>query len=200
MAVGGSVDGKRRYDLAIRYFIIGQIGFFVALMICILFLPQGLTANGGFTYFGKHSATIIPYRFAYLFSGLFTLLSALILPNYRPFKAIRVVFILMLFFLLGLVFTTSTIRYISHFHVSLGTTLFVSQLVFGFWLAAIVRQMPRNTALFIALFIGGLISLLSLVEVIPYLLEGQMLFLLSFAALVTSALIGLRAAVKKTDI
>ena len=168
----------------------------MALMVCILLLPQGLTANHGFSYYGEHPVTMVPYRLAFLISGIFTLLCALYLPNNRPFRVMKIVFFLMLPFLLGLVFTTSSAtQLISQIHVGIGTSLFVSQLVLGFWLASFICSVPRNTVLLVLLLFGGFISLLSLLDIMPYLMQGQILFQLAFGALTASTLIELRTTV-----
>ncbi len=58
------------------------------------------------------------------------------------------------------------------------------QFVFGVWLARLVGHDRLNLLLLILLFVGGLASLLALLSIIHYLLEGQILFQLALGLLV----------------
>lgn len=82
----GTADdrARRKYDLAIGALIAALAGFFLLLSICVWMEPAGLWANHGFSYYGDLPDTLLPYRLAFFLAGMFTLLSALLLPNVMP--------------------------------------------------------------------------------------------------------------------
>ncbi|HOS44399.1 MAG TPA: hypothetical protein PK794_11945, partial [Armatimonadota bacterium] len=78
-------------------------------------------------------------------------------------------------------------------HVRIGTVLFVLQGLLALWLAGIVQRDGRNLALVLVLLLGAAITVASLYVVIPYLIHGQVLYLLAFGAIVVRALLGVCA-------
>lgn len=184
-----AIENQNLYQRAIRFFIYGQLGFLLFLLVCIILQPRGLLANHGFSYYGDYARTTLPYRLAFLAVGILSYVSSLFFPPAMPFRAIRFAFRLMLPLLLGIVVTTAPARPdLDRIHVPLGVVLFVLQVSLSFWLALYVCKDRRNYALLALLTVGGVLSLLALLKVIPYLIEGQMLFQLAFALLTIHSL------------
>ena len=97
-------------------------------------------------------------------------------------------------FLFALVITTTTGHpRISALHVRIGTALFVLLFVVACWLALGPVRDRFNAACLLIQSVGGVISWLALRAVIPYLIQGQVVFELAFGGLVLHTLIVLRA-------
>ncbi|OPZ87334.1 MAG: hypothetical protein BWY76_00516 [bacterium ADurb.Bin429] len=185
---------QQREFAAICLFGYAQIAFFLFLSLCVFMLPQGLRANHGFSFYGEQPQTRLFYQLAFVTSGLFVLFSALTMPAVATFRAVRIVFLFMLPLFLGVVLTTSSHSpAISLLHVRIGTVLFVLQGLLALWLALIVHRDWRNLALVAILLLGAAITLASLYVIIPYLIHGQVLYLLTFGVIVVYSLTRLRA-------
>lgn len=185
---------------AIGYFIAGQLGFFAALVVCVLMLPQGLFANHGFSYYGDYASTTLPYRLAFLVCGVCTLLASFALPPAMPFRAISYAFRLMPVLYLGIVITTvphaaPNSAVMDNIHRAVGVTLFVLQFALSAWLARRNGADRLTLLLVLLLFAGGLASLLAMLYIIHYLIEGQLLFQLAFALLIIRGLYRMRGEV-----
>ncbi|HEY3376744.1 MAG TPA: hypothetical protein VGL77_04550 [Armatimonadota bacterium] len=186
-----------RAQWAFRYFLAGQLGFWALLLVCVLLLPQGLLANHGFTYYGKYALTLAPYRLAFIVSGLGTLLASFYLPAQRPFRVLAWAFRLMAPLLYALVVTTAADNWaLGLIHVKFGETLFLLQTALAAWLALFLCPDRRNRVLLLLLVLGGLASIITLNDILPYLIEAQILFQLAFGLLVLQSLakLGNRAA------
>jgi len=189
-----SSTDPQHFQQAIRYFITGQVGFFLLLLLCIVMIPEGVTENRGFSFYGDNGYTVVPYSLALLISAVFILLSAGRLPDGPPFRLIK--FSLRVTVpLLGLIVisTYSLAPLVIALHIGFGVALFVVQLLFAGWLGFFVCRDRRNYLLLTLLFGGGLVSLLSLTHVITYLIWGQIGYQLAFGFLVVHTLKMLRA-------
>ncbi len=178
---------------ALIYFVLGQLSFFAALVVCLLLLPQGLWANHGFSYYGDYAITTLPYRLAFLVCGGGTLLASFFLPRGMPCRVLKYAFWLMPVLYLGIVITTvphaaPNSALLDNIHRGIGVTLFVLQFGLGAWLAGRNLRDGINQLLLVLLFLGGLASLLALLYIIHYLIEAQMFFQLAFALLILRAL------------
>ena len=191
-----STYGAAQYRLAIGYFIAGQVGFFALLLVCILMLPQGVTMNRGFSYYGDIERTVIPYSLAFLVSGIFSLLASLYLPDNMPFRVIKYTLRLMLPLLGVIVITTFSLAPLPvAIHIGFGVALFSIQFLFAAWLGLFIQADHLNHAFCVLLFAGGIISLCSLLHLLAYLIWGQIIFQLAFGLLVAHTLVALRAKV-----
>jgi hypothetical protein len=184
---------KRKYDLALRYFIIGQVGFYAFLIVCVLLEPSGLKGFSGFSHYGDVWRTALAYRAAFLSTTVFTLLSSFYLPDVIPFKALRFTFRVMIMLLFGIVITTGTFNAtINNIHIGIGVALFLLQLIVGSWLAIYACRDRWNITLLILAYLGSLFALVALLRIVPFLIEGQVTFELMFALLVIRSLVMLR--------
>ena len=187
-----STGDLRKFDRAIRYLTYGQFGFFFSLVVCVLLSPQGLLANHGFTYYGEHARTVVPYGLAFGVCGLCTLLSTWYLPDGRPFRVIKFALRLLLPLLCAVAITASNQPSLGKLHVRFGEALFGLQFGMSAWLALDIHKDWRNAAYLLLLFCSGLASLLAVYNVIPYLIEGQIIFQLAFGVVVIYTLGKLR--------
>ena len=182
-----------RYNQAIRYFLYGQLGFLLGLAVCVALLPSGLGMNRGFSYYGDVPLTLLPYSLAFLAIAIFTLLASYALPDAAPFRVIKIVFRCTMPLLFLIVLSTLSLDpLVIQIHITCGVTLFILQVLFATWLAFLVCRGWRNALLYVLLFAGGLVSLLSLSHVITYLIHGQVVFQLAFGGLVLNTLAQLR--------
>ena len=183
----------QRYNQAIRFFIYGQAGFYLALFVCVLLLPRGLVVNHGFTYYGENTLTMIPFGLAFLTSGVFTLASSLYLPRAMPFRMVKIAFWLMIPLLLAIMLTTSSVNmFLNHIHLKFGEALFILQAVMCFWMGLVVCRNLTNYLLLLLLVISGVVSIVAVNDIIPYLIEGQVAYQLVFGLLVVHTMSKLR--------
>jgi hypothetical protein len=188
---------NRHYNRAIYSAGVGLVGFFLCLVISVFILPEGLRTNRGFSYYGDMPETRLLYRLAFVICGACMLLSSVSLPRTMPFKVIRVALWLMFPLLFGVVLTTGYPGnpVIVNIHRAIGVTLFVTQVALASWLALFVCRDRLNLTLYVLLLLGGVLSLLGLLGILRYLIQGQVLFLLAFGAVLVYSLVRLRVRV-----
>ncbi|MEI7831776.1 MAG: hypothetical protein WCJ56_01040 [bacterium] len=195
-----------KYDWALRSIIYGLCGFFICLVFSVVRLPEGITANRGFSYYGDYAETYLFFRIAFLSVGASMLLASFYLPRVKPFQAMRVSFWIMFVLLCGVAFTT--VPGTTKFHIMhkcFGIPLFIFQFVFGTWLALKISKTRANVVFFLVLLVGDICSLLGLLyqhdaygglyPLFPYLLHSQILFQAAFSAILLYTLYRLRGSV-----
>ncbi len=183
-------DGdRRRIRQAIRFIFFGLLSFFLCLFISVLILPEGLWTNRGFSYYGDMDATVWLYRLAFLLCGIFLLLAAKALPARMPFAIVRIACWILFPLLVGIVLTTVPNNpALARIHRGIGVTLFIAQLLLDSWLALVVCRDRYSRWLFSLLLLGAVMSLLGVLNIVPYLLESQTIFLLVFGTLLLYSL------------
>ncbi len=194
-----TTNDSARYQWAIRSIVYGLVGFFVLLVCAVVRLPEGITANRGFSYYGDYRETVPYFRAAFGCCGASMLLASFLLPRGKPFAAMRVSFWIMFVLICGVAFTT--VPGTTQFHIMhkcFGIPLFIFQFCFGTWLALFVSKTRVNVTLFLVLLLGDIASLLGLLylqdanPLFPYLLHSQVLFQAAFGAIVVYSLWQLR--------
>jgi len=188
------------YRWAIGYVCAGLSSFFLCLITSVVILPAGLWVNRGFSFYGDMASTVLPYRLAFLLCGTCLLLSAQSLPAPMPFRVMRVALRVMFPLLVGVMITTvPNSPALDQVHRGIGVTLFLVQFSLGGWLSLVVHRDRCNLAFFLLLLFGGVLSLLGLLNVLPYLIEGQAVFLLAFGLVVVYTMARLRIGVTRTS-
>ncbi len=181
----------------VKYLLSGYICFFALLLVCIILLPQGLLVNHGISYFGDNDNTRIFYILAFAVLGIFMLLGAWSLPGERQLRPVRWSLFLYALLLYGIAISTYTIYpRLGVWHVPFGITLFVLQFALASWLVFAVDNNKINRTLYVVQFVGGVISLLSLLHVTTYLIEGQIIYQLMFGSLLIRSLVRIGATTK----
>lgn len=177
---------------AVRYAVYGQVCFYGDLLVAVILKPQGLTANGGISYYGIYAETILPYILALLGSAYFTIKAAeqFTSPSLSVLKHSLTAMGLLI---VGVMVTPDSLSaFMDGLHRACGIALFVLQLLLSFWL---IMRLRYNFWAFILTgleFAGGLASFAWLSPHHGYLLESQIVFQLSFGGLLIYALRQLR--------
>jgi hypothetical protein len=175
-------DVKRRYLL--RYVIYGEISFFLSLFIVVVLRPAGLTANSGISYYSTIPVTIAPYLLGLAASSYFLWRSADFLPTDPVHRTVGRALRCCAIFLVGLALSPDIPHnLISGVHMVFGGLLFLTELALSIWL--VLKLAPRRRDwLFVITQVGvGIVCLLSLINILPWQIEGQIIFQLAFGTL-----------------
>jgi hypothetical protein len=166
-----------------RYIIYGQICFYLGLVICAILKPVGLTNNGGISYYGIYSLTILPYCLALLGPSYFCIKFALQL-NSPGTLIVNYTLAAISLLTVGLVITPDTWgRFMADAHVTFGSILFSLQLLFSGWLIIRMRYNGWAIALSLVELAAGVASFIYLAPKNGYLIESQIVFQISFGLL-----------------
>lgn len=172
----------------VRYLIIGQICFYLGLLLCILIRPEGLAANDGISYYGIYRSTILPFIIALLGSSVFCIRAGLELSK-DSFKFLRYGLIIIGVLTLGVLLTPYTLSiFISDLHQDFGAMLFVCQLIISGWVAQKLNYDLRALGLVLIEFLGGLLAYYYLKPANGFLLQSQVLFQIGFSLLAVYSL------------
>jgi len=183
-ATAGNSD-QRKCQRANWYFCAGLVGFFLCLFASVAIEPAGLWVNHGFSFYGDLPVTKPLYWLGFFLCITCLLLSSLSLPARMPFLVVRMGLQVIALLLVGVVVTTvpNSPAYDQVHHI-IGVVLFIMQFLLSGWLALVIHRDRANLTFFLLLLLGGVLSLLGLLNILPYLLEGQTVFLLAFGLVV----------------
>jgi hypothetical protein len=165
-----------------RYFSYSWAGLFGSLLICALLDPQVVVKNEGISYFGNHWITLLPFAIGMGIASYFVYRAAYLLPlrNARQHlikEALTTISIL----LVGVVVTPFSINtFLNACHTLISGALFILELLLAGWL---VLQTPRSWLHYGLLLVqsaGALLAMLSLAEVVHFMLTGQLLTQIAF--------------------
>ena len=174
---------------AVRSVIYGEVGFFVFLIIQIILRPAGLTANSGVSYYSAIKATIIPYTIGFLVAAYYLLQSASLLKNTNYLKIISRALRLCACLLLAMVVAPDiTHSVVSAIHTLIGASLFITELALAIWLAVYICPNWFNRALATIQLGAGIICFFSIIEMLTWQIEGQIVFQLVFGILVARSI------------
>lgn len=171
-----------------RLLILSQVSFFGFLAVCILLIPEGLAANRGISFYGAHPADILPLGLGFLTSSYFLLQAARTMPSHTPAERLAIIALrLMTVLIIGVLITPYSLGYIVDvIHTIIGAALFILQLAMAIWLLAVIVPDWQTVALLVTQLAGGFISLFSLINILPFLIQGQILFQVAFGLLLTT--------------
>lgn len=175
---------------AARYVLYGQACFYGGLLICAVLKPQGLTANGGISYYGIYSETILPYALALAGSAYFLIKTA---ELYKQPSQKIICYALTAFGLLtiGVLITPDSLNPVwlwDGVHRAFGIPLFSLQLLFSGWLVVHLRYRFWAVLLIAVEFAGGLFSLIWLSPIHGWSFESQVVFQAGFGGLLIYSL------------
>jgi hypothetical protein len=171
-----------------RQLLLGQLGFFACLSVCVAIDRAGLNDNHGWSYYGGRSETFLPYMLGFLVLILLLGRSARLLElagaTLRLAGALR---LLALLLLLDLATPDTVNGFFYWAHNVASTLLFLFEFCLGIVLVATVVPSHFGAALFAVQLAGGLIAMFSQLQVLPILGIGIFLFQASFGALLVVA-------------
>lgn len=170
---------------AARYVIYGQACFYTGLLICVILKPQGLTANGGISYYGVYRETILPYVLALLGPAYFLIKTAELYTESSQ-KLIRYTLTAFGLLTIGVLITPDSL--IDGIHRAFGIPLFSFQLLFSLWLVLRLDYKPLAILLAAMEFAGGLFSLIWLSPIHGWSFESQVIFQAGFGGLLVYSL------------
>jgi len=166
---------------AARYFLIGYTGWFISVVVCIFLLPHSLVANGGISYFSDHTITAVPYSAGVLLLAFFSYKVAQALPRNSQ-KVMRAGFKIFSVLLIAVVAIPYGINFtFEYIHTLLSATLFLFQFIIMWWLAFKVRWDGISLLLLVLLAAEMIATVMYLGPRKGYLLEGELIFQLTFA-------------------
>jgi hypothetical protein len=176
----------------------GLTMFAVSLAACIAMTADGVTHNHGWSFYGSNDATLVPYAVGFVACCAFFWRAAAMLSASGADEVAAGVRLLVGFLLLDLLTPDTLNAFFYWAHVAASVLLFLFE--FAFAAALAFRTLPGTAragaarALFGAQFAGGLLAMLSQLELVPALSEGMVVFQAAFGALLVLAASSLRAA------
>jgi hypothetical protein len=181
-----------------RNLVYGLALFAASLGMCIAMTADGVIHNHGWSFYGSNDATLVPYAFGFVGCCAFFWRAAAMLAAGGADDVATGVRLLVGFLLLDLLTPDSLNAFFYWAHVAASVLLFLFEFAFA---AALAFRMMRSTAragaarmLFGAQFAGGLLAMLSQLEIVPALSEGMVVFQAAFGAVLVLAANSLRAA------
>lgn len=180
----------------VRYVILGQVGLFFFLIVCIILMPRFLFERdeGGLSNYGTYVKTVVPYSFALGLSGLLNLKAAASM-DYPTKASQRLRKVLATLGVGGIIVLLSTYPYklntvLADMHIGLSVLLFTFELMAGVWFVRVVVNNKLAIALLGVQVVGFLLILSSTIGFIRILLLAQMLTSLAFGVLMVRAVAG----------
>jgi len=177
-------------SVAARSLVSAQIAFFGFLLLCIAITDDGVAHNHGFSFYGSHPSTLVPYALGFLVcSGLLARAATLLDReggelNTRLALGVRIVVLLLLFDLL----TPDTLNsFFYDAHIVASVLLFLFEAAFGLWIVTRVALNQATGFLYALQIAGGIFAGLSQLQWIGLLSEGILVFQLCFGVLLVAA-------------
>ncbi len=172
----------------VQSILIGYLGFFVGMLVCILIRPEGLMADQGFSYFGGFINTGLISLLSYLWTSMFLYWAAQLLERENPKKlryiAVCLKVMAVLIILIGL--TPHTI--LDQIHKVFGSALFILQLGLSFVFVSQKEFAKFRLLLIFVELASGIASAYYLPLDKGYLLETQFLYQLAFFGILLNVL------------
>lgn len=157
------------------FVIAGQLSLWVGISLCYLLTPGPVHATEhGVSNYGVYKPTATLYTITFLLVALCTLLASYITVRQSRHLAVLLHTIAMLYVVV--LISTYVYRH-SHalrdIHILSTSVLYLVQFLASLWLVWQLRTNPVIIALFFIQIAGSILSLISLLEVVPLLLIGQ---------------------------
>jgi hypothetical protein len=172
-----------------RNLLYGQLLFFCCLTLCVLIVPQGVSSNNGWSYYGGDPKTIAPYALGFLGCAFFASRAAAALDAgpHAPRGLGPGLRALVAFFLLDLLTPDVINSFFYVAHIVASVFLFVAELAYGAWLVRLGLGGRTAVVLLGIQFAGGIVAMLSEVQWLGVLSAGILVFQAAFAALLVVA-------------
>jgi hypothetical protein len=157
-------------------------------LVCIYRAPKPVGTTDGLSWFGVTGVTVVEYGITLLVAAALMLRAAAPLatvPGLRPARAALVACATLLPLMLATPYTLNT--FMNWTHMTIGSVLFVLQLVLSAWLWWARARTPVVLGLFTVELLAGVICFTSLIDLDAWMLQGQLLFQVAFTACVALA-------------
>jgi len=166
---------------AVQSVVWAQVLFCVCLLVSIILKPAGLAANDGISYYGIYARTFIPFAIGLLGAAYCYFRAARSMAN----AVLKPALILSSLLTVVIVFTPYSLNGVTDWlHTAAGSVLFSLQLLLSFWLVATLRFDIRAILLAVIELLSGILCFVYLRPAHGFLIQCQILFQLSFGALV----------------
>lgn len=167
---------------AIRYFLTGQALLFASVLINILILPEGLTANDGMSYYSGQAPTALIYIIGTIGCAWFAYKTARCFPNEPTFQKFMYSSALILVLLAPIPYGINNT--FEELHTVISAGLFVWQFIFAGWAVFGVIKSQSGYFLYGSLAAAGLLAIMYLAPRRGFLIGGEIAFQLIFAAVI----------------
>ncbi len=162
----------------------GQLSLFTSLVASSFLLPDALSANDGFSFFGANARTVMPYTIGLLLSALFSVLFALALPKTRDYFPAKLGFQCLALLLLSMTLIQYNLSGSFYgLHTSIGAALFFLEVALAAWMVFKLRWDSINVSSLALMVIAGIASGLYLRPTVGLLLQSQVVFQIFFAVI-----------------
>lgn len=158
-------------------------------LICIERAPRPIPTTDGLSWFGVVRATVLEYGLTLLVTAALMLRAAAPLaavPALRPARRGLTACAALLPAMVATPYTLNTA--LNWIHMTVGSVLFVVQLLLSAWLWWARARTPSVLALLVVEFLAGVVCFSSLIDLDAWMLHGQLVFQLAFAACVAVAI------------
>lgn len=165
--------------------LLGQACLLGGLLMCVVLKPRGLTANDGISYYGTFRLTVAPYAVALLGSTLF-IWRALhqVAPALPALAYVRGMASCLAAMSVGVVLTPYSANIAFDWvHTALGTAVFALQLLLAMRLHGWNGGDAWSTGFLMTQFVSGVFCAVFVLPKHGFLIQGQLVFQLSFGAL-----------------
>ena len=176
----------------IIYLLCSQASLFMGLFLCVLLKPKYVLGSnqGGVSNFATDRQTILPFTLALLLDAIFTLLAS------RQLREARSTYSLLINMLLGLAvwlvvvllssYSYKQSNFLHRLHFLCGIILVSFEAVLGILLLIYMRRDVLAYLAIIVQYIGDIICILSLRNIVQRLFLGQVIASIGFAILLCS--------------
>jgi hypothetical protein len=157
-------------------------------LVCIYRAPKPVATTEGLSWFGVTRATVVEYAVTLLVTAALMIRAAAPLaavPSLRPARIGLVACAAFLPLMLATPYTLNTV--LNWTHMTIGSVLFITQLLVSGWLCWARARTPVALTLFAVEFLAGLVCLTSLIDLDAWMLEAQLVFQVAFTACVAVA-------------
>jgi hypothetical protein len=159
-------------------------------LVCVYRAPKPVDTTDGLSWFGVTRATVLEYGITLLVSAALMLRAAAPLaavPALLPARAGLLTCAALLPLMLATPYTLNT--FMNWTHMTIGSALFVTQLLLSGWLWWARARTPIVLTLLAVELLAGLTCFTSLLDLDTWMLQGQLVFEVAFTACVALAVV-----------
>ncbi|MGZ4598153.1 MAG: hypothetical protein ACXV3V_14620 [Actinomycetes bacterium] len=174
----------------VRYLLTAGAVMAAGVLVCIDRAPKPVSTGDGLSWFGVTRQTVLGYGITLLVTAALMLRAAAplaALPSLRPARVGLIACAALLPLMLATPYTLST--FMNWTHMTVGSVLFVIQLLLSGWLCWARARTPLVLGLLLVEFAGGLVCFSSLIDLNAAMLYGQLVFQVAFTACVSFAIL-----------
>jgi hypothetical protein len=167
-----------------------DLALFGALLLVAIWYPTSAIDGYGISYYLTHFDTFVPLAIGFVTCSVLSWRAASDLPDEGGLGVLRLALRIVAVLLVGIAFTPYTWGTLFDWtHQTLGSILFVEQLVMSGWIWWRYARTWFNALMIIGQIVGGVMALLSLPnDGIMVLFQGEVIFQLAFSILLFHSL------------